>query len=125
MDRTRLTLSALLAAALVGDVVLLSTGLLVEVVATVPAESTELLTRDKDTLLTEATKAAASPAFTCEVRTLRFGRTPREVCWCDDGQGAAWESSADDCYAEVTVSDGVVYTRERTVLEADAVERVR
>lgn len=120
MSKTTLTLSALLAAALAGNVALISTGEQVEIVEPVSPTAVELKTDDAATLLAELPVAAA----TCTRQTLHrpIGKDadgqwitePFESCYCADGKGFGKSvDSLDECPdGEVTLSGGKVFVKE-------------
>lgn len=106
----QLTAAAVLAAALAGSIGYW-TGAAYEPVELVETSlPVELKTADAAVLAAELTNAGVSGA-TCAYEQLVIKGQLAEVCYCRNGS-AGWESLAEQCKAEVSVSDGKVFVKE-------------
>src|SRR3990167_5813065 len=108
MEKTKLSLSALVGAVATSAVFLIVDGKTtqVELVDDVSA-MVEVKDADKDALLAEASRAEAGSSIACDVGVI--SNYP-ERCYCTDGVNAGWFTEASACRS-VAVVDGKVYEK--------------
>ena len=133
MEKTQLSISALVGAVFASTVFLVVDGKTtqVELAPDVPAAAVEVKGADGDTLLAEVANAEATGDIRCTTTTLyrpvskdaagEWVTEPFESCYCKAGD-KAWSTSASECGKTVQIVDGKVYATAETKAIGEAIK---